>query len=181
MTIAYHDVYVHPLPENHRFPMEKYSLLAGQLKREGYGADASWIEPGLAQERDILRVHDEDYWNRLKSGQISRHDERASGFKWSPQLVRREQTIMEGTLQCARRAAKGEVALNIAGGTHHAFKDRPEGFCLLNDIMIDYQLIITDSLLSINWFSIVWRITQAQTIILKHQLCIRECPFNCTI
>ena len=136
MTIAYHEVYVHPLPENHRFPMEKYSLLAGQLKRQGYGADASWIEPGLALERDIQRVHDEGYWNRLKSGQISRHDERASGFKWSPQLVRREQTIMEGTLQCARRAAEGEVALNIAGGTHHAFKDRPEGFCLLNDIMI---------------------------------------------
>jgi len=136
MIITYNPLYAHPLPSEHRFPMEKYFLLEGQLKMEGIGEDEHWICPQEVSDMDVLRVHDSDYFHRLNLGQLSSKEERASGFKWSQALIRREKIIMEGTRLCAVEAAKGGVALNIAGGTHHAFRDRPEGFCLLNDLVI---------------------------------------------
>lgn len=136
VKIAHHKVYSHPLPDNHRFPMEKYTLLQGQLKLEGMARESDWIRPTPMSQEDILRTHDEDYWKQLESGTLSRADERRSGFKWSPELVLRERIIMQGTVECAHEASKGGVALNIAGGTHHAFAHRPEGFCLLNDLVL---------------------------------------------
>lgn len=136
MIITYSPLYAHPLPNGHRFPMEKYLLLEGQLKLEGIGRDGQWICPQEVSDTDVLRVHDPAYFQRLNEGQLTSKEERASGFKWSQALIRREKIIMEGTRLCAIEAAKGGVALNIAGGTHHAFRDRPEGFCLLNDLVI---------------------------------------------
>ena len=136
VKIAHHKVYSHPLPDNHRFPMEKYTLLQGQLKLEGLAHDEDWICPTPMSATDILRTHDADYWKRLESGTLSTNDERRSGFKWSTALVLREQIIMQGTLECAQVASMGGAALNVAGGTHHAFAHRPEGFCLLNDLVL---------------------------------------------
>ncbi|SDY43727.1 histone deacetylase family protein [Hymenobacter psychrophilus] len=134
LSIAWHPVYAHPLPASHRFPMLKYELLPEQLLREGTVPEAAFFTSQPPPEADVLRVHAADYFRRLQAGELSRHEERATGFPWSPELINRETTILGGTLECARRAvASGGVALNIAGGTHHAFRDRGEGFCLLND------------------------------------------------
>ena len=133
LSIAYAPCYAHSLPTGHRFPMLKYELLPEQLLREGTATAADFFEPGPPPVADILRTHDADYYERLRQGQLTRQEERATGFPWSAALFVREMTILGGTIECARRALAGGVALNIAGGTHHAFRNRGEGFCLLND------------------------------------------------
>ncbi|GGG27432.1 histone deacetylase family protein [Hymenobacter glacieicola] len=133
ISIAWAPLYAHPLPANHRFPMLKYELLPEQLLREGIAPESAFFQPSSPPDEDVLRVHTPEYYHRLQAGQLTRQEERATGFPWSPALVARETTILSGTLECARRALQHGVALNIAGGTHHAFQDRGEGFCLLND------------------------------------------------
>ncbi|MDO7877666.1 histone deacetylase [Hymenobacter sp. ASUV-10] len=133
LPIAYAPCYAHPLPAGHRFPMLKYELLPEQLLREGTVTAADFFEPLPPPVADILRTHDAEYYERLRQGRLTRQEERATGFPWSAALFAREVTILGGTIECARRALAGGVALNIAGGTHHAFRDRGEGFCLLND------------------------------------------------
>lgn len=133
LSIAWAPLYAHPLPANHRFPMLKYELLPEQLLREGVVPESAFFLPPSPPDEDILRVHAPEYYQRLRAGQLTRPEERATGFPWSPELILRETTILGGTLECARRALQHGVALNIAGGTHHAFRSRGEGFCLLND------------------------------------------------
>ncbi|GAB2772578.1 acetoin utilization deacetylase AcuC-like enzyme [Hymenobacter luteus] len=133
LSIAWAPLYAHPLPANHRFPMLKYELLPEQLLREGIVPESAFFLPQPPPDEHILRVHAADYYQRLRTGQLTRPEERATGFPWSPALIMRETTILGGTLECARRARQHGVALNIAGGTHHAFRGRGEGFCLLND------------------------------------------------
>lgn len=133
ISIAWAPLYAHPLPATHRFPMLKYELLPEQLLREGVVPESAFFSSELPSAEHILRVHDSEYYQRLTAGQLTRAEERATGFPWSPELIQRETTILGGTLECARRARQHGVALNIAGGTHHAFQDRGEGFCLLND------------------------------------------------
>lgn len=133
LPIAFAPCYAHPLPAAHRFPMLKYELLPQQLLHEGTAAPADFFVPTPPPDEDILRVHDAGYYERLRRGQLTRQEERATGFPWSPELFAREVTILGGTIECARRALRHGVALNIAGGTHHAFRNRGEGFCLLND------------------------------------------------
>ena len=133
LPIAFAPCYAHPLPAGHRFPMLKYELLPEQLLREGTATTADFFVPQPPPEADILRVHDADYYQRLRLGQLTRPEERATGFPWSAALFEREITILGGTMECAQRALVHGVAFNIAGGTHHAFRARGEGFCLLND------------------------------------------------
>ena len=88
-------------------------------------------------EETILLAHDPEYWRRTLHGEWTRQEERRSGFPWSAAMVERERIIMQGTLECALRALdSGGVAMNIAGGTHHAYADRAEGFCILNDFAL---------------------------------------------
>jgi len=136
LKIAWSEIYAHPLPENHRFPMIKYNLIPEQLLYEGTVTDDNFFSPVPLKEKYILNTHDATYWYRLKHQELSRSEIRKTGFPMSEQLVQREITIMQGTLQAALYALQYGVALNIAGGTHHAFTDRGEGFCLLNDIAI---------------------------------------------
>ncbi len=133
LRVAFDPIYIHPLPENHRFPMEKYDLLPKQLLYEGTLSEANFIKPGEATVEDVLRVHDPEYFRRLKNLELSPREQRVSGFIHSDTLIRRELTIAEGTRLLAELALEGGVGMNIAGGTHHAFTDRAEGFCLLND------------------------------------------------
>ena len=133
LPIAFAPCYAHPLPAAHRFPMLKYELLPQQLLHEGTATPADFFVPAPPPDEDILRVHDAGYYERLRRGQLTRQEERATGFPWSPELFAREVTILGGTIECARQALAHGVALNIAGGTHHAFRARGEGFCLLND------------------------------------------------
>ncbi|MFD2721339.1 histone deacetylase [Hymenobacter monticola] len=133
LSIAFAPNYAHPLPAGHRFPMLKYELLPEQLLHEGTATPADFFTAQPPPDEDILRVHDADYYQRLRLGKLTRQEERATGFPWSAELFEREITILGGTIGCAQRALAHGVAFNIAGGTHHAFRDRGEGFCLLND------------------------------------------------
>jgi len=136
LKIAYRKEYAHPLPENHRFPMEKYELLPEQLLYEGTVTENNFFSPNLLSEEDILAIHKEEYWHKLKNLTLSRKEERRTGFPLSAALVERERIINQGTIDAANFALQYGVSMNIAGGTHHAFTDRGEGFCLLNDIAI---------------------------------------------
>lgn len=133
LPVAWAPLYAHPLPLGHRFPMLKYELLPEQLIREGTVPEECFFAPTPLPEKYILETHDAGYYHRLVQGQLTRQEERATGFPWSERLVEREVAILGGTVQCARLARHTGVALNVAGGTHHAFRDRGEGFCLLND------------------------------------------------
>jgi len=136
MIVAFHPIYVHPLPENHRFPMEKYDLLYRQLLHEGIITSQEVFAPSILDESEILAVHCPDYWLKLSHLQLSDREQRVSGFTHSPQLITRERTIMEGTRKLAENALETGIGFNIAGGTHHAFYNKAEGFCLLNDQVI---------------------------------------------
>jgi acetoin utilization deacetylase AcuC-like enzyme len=136
LKIAYSPIYHHPLPAGHRFPMAKYSLLPQQLLYEGSCSEDNFFAPTTLGEKQVLRTHDTEYWNKLKTQNLSRQEERRTGFPLSPELVEREITICQGTINNCEYAIKHGVSMNIAGGTHHAYTNRGEGFCLLNDIAI---------------------------------------------
>jgi len=133
LKIAFHPIYKHPLPEGHRFPMEKYDLLPKQLLHEGTCEDDNFFKPDLIDESLVLRAHTADYVQRLKNLNLSKKEIRVSGFPLSQELVDREQIIAQGTIDASKYALEYGVSMNIAGGTHHAFSDRAEAFCLLND------------------------------------------------
>lgn len=136
LKIAWSPIYAHPLPENHRFPMIKYELLPEQLLREGTVEQENFFEPTALPENIIIKTHQKHYWEKLKNLSLKKDEIRRTGFPLTVQLVEREITIMNGTLQAALYAIQYGIAMNIAGGTHHAFTDKGEGFCLLNDIAI---------------------------------------------
>jgi acetoin utilization deacetylase AcuC-like enzyme len=136
VKIAYDPIYAHPLPEGHRFPMLKYELIPGQLLHEGAITPENIFAPEPCDEPTILMTHDLDYWEDLKNLRLSPQHIRRIGFPLSAQLVERELRITQGTIDCCHFAFQYGVALNVAGGTHHAFANRGEGFCLLNDMAV---------------------------------------------
>lgn len=146
LKIAWNSLYAHPLPVKHRFPMIKYDLIPEQLLYEGTISENNIFDPGFPQEADLRRVHHEDYLIKLEEGALSEAEIRRIGFPFTPQLIAREKSIMKGTIQCALYALDYGVALNVAGGTHHAYADRGEGFCLLNDIAIAAAFLLHNRL-----------------------------------
>ncbi len=142
LKIAWSEEYHHPLPKNHRFPMEKYSLLPEQLLYEGTVSDSNFFKPGKVEVSDVLAIHDEDYWNKLHNLNLSKSEERKTGFPLSKALVDRELIITQGTIECALYALENLCAFNVAGGTHHAYRDRGEGFCLLNDMAVASEYLL---------------------------------------
>jgi acetoin utilization deacetylase AcuC-like enzyme len=134
LKIAWSPIYKHILPDGHRFPMIKYELLPEQLLYEGTCTPDNFFEPKAAKEDVILATHDADYWHRLWRLELTKQEVRKTGFPLSRQLVQREVVIGQGTVDCALYALQHGIAMNIAGGTHHAYADRGEGFCLLNDM-----------------------------------------------
>ncbi len=134
--IAFDPIYAHPLPEGHRFPMLKYELIPGQLLHEGTAEPGDFFVPTVCSREDILLTHDAEYLDKLENQRLSEREQRAVGFPQSPQLTLREKTITQGTIDCALSAMENGAAFNVAGGTHHAFRDRGEGFCLLNDFAV---------------------------------------------
>ena len=136
MRVAFSPIYRYALPPKHRFPMDKYTLLPEQLLYEGTITEQQFFTAEPLSEETILRTHTAEYWTKLKNGTLSRKEERAIGFPMRPELVARGRVIAQGTLDCARYALADGVALNVAGGTHHSFADRGEGFCVFNDIAI---------------------------------------------
>lgn len=133
LKIAHHPIYNHPLPVNHRFPMLKYDLLPQQLLFEGTCVAANFFEPEIPNNKHFFTVHEPEYFFDLLNITLSKKEERKIGFPLTEQLVAREMVIADGTMKAAELALKNGVAMNVAGGTHHAFTNRGEGFCLLND------------------------------------------------
>lgn len=136
LRIAFSPVYRYELPDKHRFPMVKYELLPQQLLYEGTVTESHFFQPEPLDEASILLTHEPAYWNRLKQQQLTPREIRAIGFPMSERLVERGRHIANGTVQCALFAQRFGVGMNIAGGTHHSFSYKGEGFCLLNDIAI---------------------------------------------
>lgn len=134
--IAFDPIYAHPLPEGHRFPMLKYELIPGQLLHEGTVTKEHFFSPTKCKEEIVLLTHDKDYLTKLLLQTLTASEQRRIGFPQSPELTQRELMITQGTIDCCAFAFEYGVALNIAGGTHHAFADRGEGFCLLNDMAV---------------------------------------------
>lgn len=133
LKIAYHPIYKLPLPEGHRFPMEKYELLPQQLIYEGTCSEANFFEPEIPNDKYIVAVHTPEYYYDLVNLTIDQRAARKIGFPLSRQLVKREIMIADGTMKASEFALQYGIAFNIAGGTHHAYTDRGEAFCLLND------------------------------------------------
>ncbi len=136
LKIAYSKCFCHPLPDDHKFPMVKYELLPQQLMHEGTIESANFFEPEQLSEEAIIKTHDLDYWHKLKNLELTPFEQRKTGFPHTQALIERERIIMDGTVRAAHYALEFGVAMNIAGGTHHAFTNRGEGFCLLNDIAL---------------------------------------------
>jgi acetoin utilization deacetylase AcuC-like enzyme len=136
IKIAFDPIYAHPLPENHRFPMLKYQLIPEQLMHEGTYTANHFFAPSICEEEIILYTHDQAYLYKLLNQQLSPSEQRKIGFPQSPELTQRELIITQGTIDACLYALETGVALNVAGGTHHAFADRGEGFCLLNDMAV---------------------------------------------
>ncbi|HEX5172143.1 MAG TPA: histone deacetylase [Cyclobacteriaceae bacterium] len=148
LKIAWTDSYVLKLPPNHRFPMSKYEILPQQLLHEGTIRPENIFRPEPASETLILSTHDDGYWSRLKNLALSPKEVRRTGFPLTEELVTRETAIANGTVLCTNHAIESGIAMNIAGGTHHAFTDKGEGFCLLNDIAIAANYLLNNHLAS---------------------------------
>ncbi len=136
MRIFYHDQFVLPLPEGHRFPMSKYSGLRQRIESDPAFTGCRLLVGPSATDEDILTVHDPDYLHRIKSGRLQDGEARRIGFPWSPQMVERSRRSVGSTIAAARAAFEDGVSVNLAGGTHHSFADRGEGYCVFNDVAV---------------------------------------------
>lgn len=146
VKIAFDPIYSHSLPENHRFPMLKYELIPGQLLHEGTIKPSNLFAPQPCKLETVLLTHDQTYLDKLLNQTLSPSEQRKIGFPQSPQLTQRELIITQGTINCCHYALENGIALNVAGGTHHAFKDRGEGFCLLNDFAVAANYLLKKKL-----------------------------------
>lgn len=146
LKIAYDSIYKYELPEGHRFPMEKYELLPEQLLYEGTVTNDHFFGPGPASEDLILLTHTTTYFEKLKAQQLDKKEIRKIGFPMTPMLIERGTHIAHGTYLGAKYAKQFGVAMNIAGGTHHSFSDRGEGFCVFNDIAIAANALLKEFL-----------------------------------
>ncbi|MBK9257630.1 MAG: histone deacetylase [Saprospiraceae bacterium] len=142
LQIAYSPLYKYPLPEGHRFPMIKYELVPEQLLYEGTISQENIFHPESLDDDLIKLTHTADFLHKLNTLQLSPKEIRNIGFPMSELLVRRGKHIAGGTYQCALFAMEQGVSLNIAGGTHHSFADRGEGFCVFNDIAIAANILL---------------------------------------
>jgi acetoin utilization deacetylase AcuC-like enzyme len=146
LKIAYDPIYAHPLPEGHRFPMLKYELIPAQLLHEGSITADNIFSPAVCTDEIVLLTHHKAYLDKLHNQTLSAREQRHIGFPQSPALTLRELIIAQGTIDCCRYAMQNGVAMNVAGGTHHAFADRGEGFCMLNDMAIAANYVLHNNL-----------------------------------
>ena len=146
IKIAWHELYAHPLPEGHRFPMLKYELIPEQLLHQGLISKRNLFEPVPLTENIILMTHQQRYWESLRDLTLSPKEQRRIGFPMSSQLLEREIRIAKGTIDGALFAINKGVAFNVAGGTHHAGSFWGEGFCLLNDQAIAANYLLNKNL-----------------------------------
>lgn len=147
MKVFYSDTFVLPLPEGHRFPMAKYRMLRERVEEANICAAGELTKPRALTDEELKRVHTDDYIEKLVNGEISDKEARRIGFPYSPEMVERCRRTCGGTLGGALSALEDArtngwgVAANLAGGTHHAFSHRGEGFCVFNDSALAAKLL----------------------------------------
>jgi len=146
LKIAFSRIYKYNLPEGHRFPMVKYELLPEQLIYEGTVTNENFFEPSKLNDDQILLTHTKEYLDKLNNLTLSRKEERNIGFPVRTDLIERGKVISHGTYECAQYALKNKISMNIAGGTHHAYADKGEGFCVFNDMAIASNLLLKEAL-----------------------------------
>jgi acetoin utilization deacetylase AcuC-like enzyme len=144
VRIFYSDHFVLPLPSGHRFPMSKYALLRERVLASEFGAQCA--VPAAARDEELARAHCPDYLGRVVAGTLSAAEQRAIGFPWTPQMVERSRRTSGATVAAARAALDEGTAANLAGGTHHAHRDRGEGFCVFNDSAIAARVLQAEGL-----------------------------------
>jgi acetoin utilization deacetylase AcuC-like enzyme len=146
LKIAFNQNYIYPLEENHRFPMIKYELIPEQLIRENTCTEKNFFNPDKVDDFTVLLTHQKEYFERFKSLDLSKREIREIGFPLSKELVDRELQIADGTIKGVHYSIEHGISMNIAGGTHHAFYDRGEAFCMLNDQAIAANYLLNKSL-----------------------------------
>ncbi|MEO8335589.1 MAG: histone deacetylase [bacterium] len=139
--------YTFPLPAGHRFPVEKYAMLRDRIVEEGIVSPGRVLIPPAARDDELLLVHTADFVTRYSTGRLTTQEERLIGLPWSPELVERSRRAAGGTLAGARHALAHGVAMNLAGGTHHAFADHGEGFCVYNDVAVAIRVLQGEKLI----------------------------------
>jgi acetoin utilization deacetylase AcuC-like enzyme len=147
MRVCYCGDYCIELPEKHPFPMGKFPALKDILLREKLVAAADIVAVDEASWSDLRRVHTDQYLEKLRCGGLTRREERRMGLPWSQALVRRSRLAVQGTLTASRMALEDGIAANLAGGTHHAFPDHGEGFCVLNDMAVSIRALAAEGLI----------------------------------
>jgi acetoin utilization deacetylase AcuC-like enzyme len=151
-VIAYYsDTFVLPLPEHHRFPMAKYRLLRERLVAEGVLTSDDLHLPAPVSWEDLHLVHTKEYVHDVWSGSLPPAAQRRIGFPWSPMMVERSRRSVGATLAAAQevisekfRGSAATVSANLAGGTHHAFADHGEGYCVFNDVAVASRVLLRD-------------------------------------
>jgi acetoin utilization deacetylase AcuC-like enzyme len=146
LKVFYSDHFVLPLPEGHRFPMIKYSMLRESVAASSICGPEEMIVPNPVSDAEILRSHEEGYLRRVASGTLTEREMRRIGFPWSKRMVERSRRASGGTLGACLAALEDGFAANLAGGTHHAFADRGEGYCVLNDSAIAARAVQAEGL-----------------------------------
>jgi acetoin utilization deacetylase AcuC-like enzyme len=136
MKIFYTDTFTIPLPDTHSFPKDKYRLLRERIIEAKIVRPEDLQIPRPATDEDILRAHDPIYLNRLQNGELTDKEVRRVGLPWSPEIVRRAKYSVGATIEACRAALEDGIAVNLGGGTHHAFNDHGQGYCYLNDSVI---------------------------------------------
>ena len=147
LTVWSSSRYTFPLPEGHRFPVAKYAMLREAVIGEGIVAAERVLDPPRASDDALALVHTPEYLRRFRDGALDAAELRRLGFPWSPALVERSYRAVGGTIEASRHALEHGVAMNLAGGTHHAFPDHGEGFCVFNDVAVAIRLLRRDGLL----------------------------------
>lgn len=142
LKVAFSSTYCYELPPGHRFPMAKYELIPEQLLYEGTLNTENFFHPGLLSQVDALLTHTRNYWEKLNAMTLTPSEERAIGFPINEKFVVRGRHIAQGTVDCADFALEFGVAMNVAGGTHHAFADHGEGYCCFNDQAVAANVLL---------------------------------------
>ena len=135
MRVFFSDTFELPLPDGHRFPKQKYRLLRERLQSRSTG-DLTFCLPDAATDEQLLLVHTPGYLEKLRTGTLTRTEQRHIGFPTSPALLERSRRSTGATLAAARASIEDGAGVHLAGGTHHAFADRGEGFCIFNDVAV---------------------------------------------
>jgi acetoin utilization deacetylase AcuC-like enzyme len=146
IPIYFSNQYLYALPEHHRFPIDKYILTKEQLVYQNIVQENQLVDPGLCSEEDILRVHTSEYWQAVKTLSLPSRMVRRIGLPNTETSVKRARNSVAGTIAAAESALKTGLGINLAGGTHHAYADRGEGFSTLNDIAIASRRLLAKNL-----------------------------------